>query len=83
MSPEDIRAFTARSWEAVATAKRAHWQAVLRQDGAAAVARAADALREHVERFAGAALDKERRADWEHHLELKRRLDAASNRLGR
>jgi len=83
MRPEDIRAFARRSWADAERAKRDHWLSVTHREGPAAVLRIADALREHVKRFAAEALAEQRRIDWDHHLELKRRLDAASNRLGR
>jgi len=83
MRPADIRAFVQRPWADAELAKREHWLAVARREGAAKVLRIADALREHVQRFAGEALTAERAADWEHHLELERRIDAASRRIGR
>lgn len=83
MRPEEIRAFARRAWADAERAKLDHWLAVSRRGDSAALLRVADALRAYVERFAEQAVALERQADWEHHLELKRRLDAASSRLGR
>ncbi len=83
MRAEDLRAFATRDWAYGGRAKNAHWRALAARRGAGAILLAGDLLREHVARHAALATPTARRADLLHHLELKRKIDAASARFRR
>jgi hypothetical protein len=83
MEPRDIRSFAERDWASVARAKLGYWLELTQSQGPDASLRAADALREHVSKHAGDDDDARRAEDFAHHVALKRRIDAASRRLGR
>jgi hypothetical protein len=80
---DDLRAFAKREWAAVERAKLDYWLELTRAEGPAAALRAADALRRHAAAHAGLGGPEERTDDLRHHVELKRRIDAASRRLRR
>lgn len=84
MRAEDIRSFMERDWARAQRAKARHWREVVVAKGARPALQIADALRLHAGRHATAGtLVAEREADFAHHVELKRRIDAANAALGR
>jgi hypothetical protein len=83
MRPEDLRAFAQRDWGRAERAKLKYWTDYTDTMGAGAVLRVADALREHVKRYAALDGEQERARDLEHHIQLKRRIDAASRQFRR
>jgi hypothetical protein len=78
MRPEDLRAFARRDWHRAEQSKLDYWTRVRDEQGALRVLAAADALRVHVQRFTTENADRERASDLRHHVELKRKIDAAS-----
>jgi len=84
MDPKDLRAFAGRDWAAVAAGKRTRAAQLFRKDGPQPLLRAARALFEHARAvnpaWPGA---RERSADLEHHVHLKRLLDQAARARGR
>ncbi len=80
---EDILSFLGRDWRSAEDLKRAHWVRRIQAEGAIAGLRAADAVREHVARFARGSDDAGRADDLADLVELKRRIDAASARFAR
>jgi len=84
MNPDDLRAFAARDWNALAAAKRAHAAQVFRREGAAPLLRAARELFEHARAVNPAwPSARDRAADLAHHVELKRLLARAADVRGR
>jgi hypothetical protein len=82
--PEDLRAFAARDWAAVAAHKQSYWLDEVEERGPLWALRAADALREHAARFVtAAAARRARAADLAHHIEVKQKIDAAGRAFGR
>jgi hypothetical protein len=82
--PEDLRAFAERDWAAIAAHKRSYWIDLVEELGPLPALRAADALREHVARFASAAAAaRSRREDLAHHIEVKKKIDAAGRAFRR
>lgn len=79
MDREHLRSFANRDWRAIAQAKREHQVRLFREHGAAATIGAARDLSAHA-----LALDpnwppaREREADLQHHVALKRALDRAA-----
>lgn len=75
MDREHLRAYALRDWKAIARAKRDHQVRLFREQGAAAMVRAARELFAHAR-----AVNpdwppaREREADLAHHVELKRAL---------
>jgi len=81
---EDLRAYLERDWALLERAQTDHWREVQRKSGNGPALVMAEAMREHVARYAApVALAADRAADWDHHLEMKRRIDAASAALRR
>ena len=83
VKPADLRAFAHRDWTAVERAKLDYWVELASTAGAGPALAIADALRRHAARFAALGDDAGRAEDLAHHVTLKRRIDAASRRLGR
>jgi hypothetical protein len=83
MRPQDLRSFVRRDWARKEEAKLDYWVELTSADGPVAALSAADALREHVARFAASDYVRSRAEDLAHHVALKRRIDAANQRLGR
>lgn len=84
VDPKDLRAFAHRDWAAVEAAKKARAAERFRREGPVPLLRAARALFEHARAvnpdWPGA---RERSADLEHHVKLKRWLDRAADVRGR
>lgn len=81
---EDVRAYLGRDWALFERARIDHWRELARTSGIGPALQVAEAMREHVARHATPkVLAADRAADWEHHLEMKRRIDAASSALRR
>ncbi|MEJ7730751.1 MAG: hypothetical protein WKG00_16230 [Polyangiaceae bacterium] len=84
MRPEDLRAFAARDWAAIAAHKQSYWIDQVEERGPLGALRAADALREHAAHFLSAAAARRARAeDLAHHIEVKKKIDAAGRAFGR
>lgn len=81
---EQLRAFAARRWDLVADEKLAFLADRYRREGAAGSRRAAHGM---ARRWASLHPDgptaEARRADLEHHIALKRKLDATAHVVGR
>jgi hypothetical protein len=73
-----IRAFARRDWRLVEAAKHGYWTERLRREGPEALLRAVEGLRRTLRSVRpGWPSEEERALDLAHHIELKRRLDAA------
>jgi hypothetical protein len=80
----EIREFVNRSRGEVMSAKREHWASLHRARGPAATVAASQALRQHMRRLRPEwPTDRDRAADLAHHLELKRKIDAAAHAFAR
>jgi hypothetical protein len=75
---EDLREFAARSRDAVAVAKRAHWQSVVQSGDGLGAFDAAQALYEHARLVADFPSESYAAEDLAHHVRLKQLIDRAS-----
>jgi len=76
----EIREFVNRSRGEVAAAKREHWASLHRARGPAATVAASQALWQHMRRLRPDwPTARDRAVDLAHHLELKRKIDAAAD----
>lgn len=84
MRDADIREFVNRSRGEVTAAKREHWASLHRTRGPAATVEASQALWQHMRRLRPEwPTARDRAVDLAHHLELKRKIDAASHAFAR
>lgn len=84
MTPDEVRAFVHRDWEAVAASKLAYWAGRFRDDGWLPAWNAADALLRDVRRACpGYPTEAERALDFAAHVTLRDRLDRAADALTR
>jgi hypothetical protein len=84
VDPKDLRAFVHRDWTAVGAAKRTRAAEAFRRDGPARLLRAARALFDHARAVNPAwPPARERSADLEQHVKVKRWLDRAAHVRGR
>lgn len=80
MEPSDLRAYRERGWAVAEAAKRAHWAREFAARGPAATIEAAHALFEHMRLVRPDwPSEDQRREDFAHHVELKRRIDRAAH----
>ncbi len=80
MTPDDVRAFVRRDWEAVAVSKMAYWVDRFRQEGWQPAWAAADSLLFDMRRIRpDYPSDEERALDFSAHLSLRNRLDRAAD----
>jgi hypothetical protein len=79
VEPRDARAYVERGWAAAERLKQEHWAREFRERGPEATLEAARALREHM-RLVNPdwPSESERRDDLDHHIALKRAIDAAA-----
>ena len=83
MDADAVRAFLRRGWTEAERLEREHWVRVRREQGPAALLRAAEALREHMRRQRPDwPSEQERAEDLAHHVAQKRLLDQAARALG-
>jgi hypothetical protein len=85
VDPEHARALVERGWQDAARRKRRYWaERVAEPGGVEAALAAVDALRRHMAAVQpGWPSAEARRADLDHHVELKRRIDRAAAALTR
>jgi hypothetical protein len=76
MTPDDIRAFVNREWDAVAASKTAYWAERFRRDGWQPAWQASDALLLDMRRIRpDYPNERERAIDFAAHLALRDKLD--------
>jgi hypothetical protein len=79
---EDVRAYAARPWEALALGEQEHWIRERAARGPLATFEAAQALWIHMRSVRPDwPTEVERRADLDHHIAVKRALDRAAGVL--
>jgi hypothetical protein len=84
MSPDDVRAFLRRDWDAVAASKRAYWAERFDADGPSATWEASNALLIDVQQMHADWPTSEQRADdYSHHERVCERLDRAAHAFSR
>lgn len=80
MDSKALQAFAARDWDEMEAGKREHWAAVLRDDGAEALLRASQLLREHARRISpNWPTERDRADDLDHHVRMRQLLDRAAH----
>jgi hypothetical protein len=80
----DLKAYRERGWAAAEADKRAHWAREFRARGPAATLAAAHALFQHMRLVRPDwPSEAQRRDDFAHHVELKRRIDRAAHAFAR
>lgn len=81
---DTVRAYAERGWDRLEAREREHWAEVYRRDGADAIVRVVEDLRAHMRSVRPDwPSAEERRRDYEHHLELKRKLDIVGRGFSR
>ena len=84
MDPASIRAYAARDWRAIATAKREYWVGRYRREGSRATVQASRALLAEIRSVRpDYPTDDERRADLAAHVRLRVLLDRAADAFAR
>lgn len=79
MDADDIRAYAQRAWAAAEAGKREHWAREFAARGSAATLEAAHALWIHMRAVRPDwPTARERDADLDHHIALKRAIDRAA-----
>jgi hypothetical protein len=77
---DDLRAYARRPWHLLAALEQDHWARELQSRGPLATLEASQALWTHVRSIQPDwPTDAERRADFTHHVALKRAIDSAAS----
>jgi hypothetical protein len=84
MTPDDIRAFVNRDWDAVAASKTAYWAKRFQREGWQPAWEAAQVLRAEMRRVRpDYPNERERALDFAAHLALRDKLDRAASAFSR
>ena len=84
MEASDLRAYRERGWALAEAEKRSHWAREFAARGPVATIQAAHALFQHMRLVRPDwPSEDQRRADFAHHVELKRRIDRAAHAIAR